>query len=116
MAQSYVKCVLSTGKVVYLREMKISDTEKAAQKVAKRSDGDPLMLQVLMPKELLKSLLSKVAEKEGDPVRDLSATEKEDMDSLFKMVEFGQLMKVVTKMSGGDEAGNELATELIQLG
>lgn len=93
------KATLGTGKVVYLRMMKIGDTELAAQAASPRSNGDSNVLQILMQKELVKLLLVKVDEKE------LSASDKEDLDALFTVVEYGQVMQVVSAMTGGDELG-----------
>lgn len=115
MAQALVKVVLSSGKVVYLREMKISDNEKAAQKVSRRADGDPLVMQVMMNKAILQGLLAKVSATEAEAPRDITAIEKEDMDALFKLSEFTQLLKVIAKISGVEDAGNEPKMEFVEM-
>ncbi len=104
------KVVLSTGKVVVLRELKISDTEIAAQEVAPRANGDSNLLQVFMQKVLLKNILVSI---DGKP---LTATEREDMDSLFKMGEYSQLMKVIAEMSGGDDLLKKPRIEVVSSG
>lgn len=105
-----IKVTLSTGKVVILRELKISHTELAAQEVAPRANGDANVLQLLMQKALLKNLLIQVDGK------DLSAAEREDMDELFSIGEYSQLLKVVQKVSGGDESGKEARLEVVNSG
>lgn len=112
--KSLVKAVLSTGKTVYLREMKISDTEKAAQKVSRRADGDPLMMQVMMKKALVQALLAKIANTESETPRDITSNEKEDMDSLFNMTEYGQLLQVIGKLSGGEDEKKEAVLEFVE--
>lgn len=115
MATRAIKVVLSTGKVVLLREMKISDTEKAAGKVSRRADGDPMMMQIFMKKALVQSLLLKIAVDEKSDLRDISGNEKEDFDSLFSMAEYGQLIKAINKMSGEEESGNEAKVEFLEV-
>lgn len=105
-----VKVTLSSGKVVLLREMKISHTELAAQEVAVKANGDPMVMQILMQKAVIKNLLFKIDDKE------VSAVQREDMDSLFSMSEYSQLVKVVNKMSGGDEMGKDAKLEIGSFG
>jgi hypothetical protein len=105
-----VKVTLSTQKVVLLRVMKISDTENAAQQVAKRADGDSSLMQVMMQKALLQSLLVSIDGKA------LNALEREDLDSILSMGEYTQLLKVVGKLAGGDDAGKEPQIELVSGG
>lgn len=104
------KVTLSTGKVVILREMRISDTEKAAQECAPRAGGDPMVLNVMMQKALLKNMLLQVDGK------DITGPDREDLDGLFKMSEYTQLMKVVQTMSGGDDVGKVLPIESVSFG
>jgi hypothetical protein len=104
-----VKATLSTGKVVLLRTVTIRDTEYAAAAVANRANGDANLLQLFMQRELLKNLIVKVDD------RELSPTEKEDLDSIFNMGEYTQLLTVVKKVSGGDEK-NEPAIEVVSSG
>lgn len=108
---SKVKCVkvtLSTGKVVLLREMKIRHTELAAQEVSPKSNGDANLLQILMNQALVKQLIFKIDE--ATP----SQAELEDLDELFSIAEYSQLLKVVGKMAGGDSAGKS-AEPLIEI-
>lgn len=112
--QRLIKVVLSTGKSVYLREMKVSDAEKAAQKVSRRADGDPLLMQVMMKGQMIKSLIMKIGENAEAVPRDLSAIEKEDLDSLFSITEYGQLVKTVGKVMGDEDMGNEAQVEFLE--
>jgi hypothetical protein len=104
------KVTLSSGKIVLLRELKISDTELAAQEVASRANGDQLLMQVFMQKALLKNLLLQVDGKTVD------AVEREDLDSLFTAAEYGQLISVMNKLSGGDDAKKEPGLEVVFTG
>lgn len=101
-----IKVTLSSGKIVYLRELKISDTETAAQMVALKANGDNNMLQVYMQKALLQLVLVAIADATGSR-QALSAMQKEDLDSLLTMGEYTQLLKVISKISGGDDMGKE---------
>jgi len=105
-----VKATLSTMKVVLLKEMKISHTEIAAQEVASRANGDSNVMQVLMQKALVKNLLVSVDGKE------LSASDREDMDNLFSMAEYSQLLTVIKKMSGVDDLGKPPVFEIVNSG
>lgn len=92
------KVILSSGKVVLLRDMKIKYKNQAAQIAGKKVKGDnQIHLQGLMNDELLKLLVLSVDDKE------ISKTEIEDLDGLFSFLEFTQLTKAVTKISGWDE-------------
>lgn len=108
--QMVTKVTLSTHKTVLLRELKIKHTELAAQAVSPRANGDANVLALLMQKELLKLLIIQINDK---PV---SASELEDMDSLFSMAEYGQLLQVVKQMTGGADAGKAPATEVVSFG
>lgn len=92
-----VKVTCSTGKVVILREMQIKHTEQAAQLVAPRAKGDSTLLQLFMQKELVKLLLVQIDGK------DVSADEKEDLNSILSMAEYAQVLKIIGKMNGGDD-------------
>jgi hypothetical protein len=49
-------------------------------------------------------------------VRDLSANEIADMDTLFKVSEYSQLLRVIGKVSGaGEELGNEATVEFVSV-
>lgn len=104
------KVTLSSGKVVLLSEIKISIVEQAAQQVAPRANGDANVLQFLMQKAMLQGVLYKINDK------DVTAIEREDMDSLFTMAEYSQLLSVITKMSGGDDLGKQPKLEIVTSG
>lgn len=105
-----VKVVLSSGKVVVLREMRISDTDTAAQAAAQRANGDSALLQILMQRQLVSLLLLQV---DGKPI---SAADREDLDGLFKVGEYTQVMKIIGKMSGAEEAQGKLpAFEMVSV-
>lgn len=103
--KSVVKATLSTGKVVYLREMKISDTELAAQACARKAGDSDSLLKIMMQKELVKILLVQIGDKK------ISAAEKEDIDALFNITEYSQVLTVVGKMSGSDDMGKQPVLE-----
>lgn len=105
-----VKVTLSTSKVAYLRTMKIGDMEVAAQECAARANGDANVLQILMQKSLVKLLLLGVDDKV------LKASDKEDMDALFTIQEYGQVLTAVKKMTGGDEMGKEPQLDHVSFG
>ncbi len=103
------KVTLTTGKVVLIRDMKVSDSEAAAQEVAPRSNGDANVLQVLAQKALVKRLVVAVDDKA------LSMTEKEDIDGLFSIREYNQVLTAIKKMTG-DDGGNEPRLEVVNSG
>ena len=106
-----VKVTLSSGKVVILKELKISHTELAAQAAAPRSGDNTQVLQLMMQKELVKILLLKIDEHEPTP------NEKEDMDNLFTFQEYGQVASVIGQMSGsGDKVGKPSPLEVVSYG
>ena len=98
-AQQVIKVTLSTKKVVLLRPLKISDTEIAAQEVAPKAGDSNQVLQILMQKALVKNLLIQIDDKA------VSAVAREDMDGLFSMGEYSQLLQVVGEMAGGKDQG-----------
>lgn len=108
-----VKVVLSTGKVVFIRKLKIGDTEKAAQMCAARAGDSQHVLAILMQKALVQLLLLQVAASESEQPRDLTANEKEDLDSLLEVNEYAQLIQVVNKLAGNDEAGKQPQVTMI---
>jgi hypothetical protein len=105
------KVKLSTGKEVYLRQIKIKDQEMAAKAAGRSSDGDnKIAMAIAMQKELIKILLTQI---DGKP---LKAVEKEDLDSLFSYQEYMQLMSVVGKITDTGDMGNEPAIEIMHSG
>ena len=63
-----------------------------------------------MQKALVKMLLYQV----GDKV--LTATEREQIDDLFNMAEYTQVLKVIKEMSGGDDLGKASQIEAVSFG
>lgn len=102
-----VKVTCSTKKIVLLRQPKIKHTELAAQEVASRANGDANVLSLLMQKALLKQLVVQVNDKA------VTARDLEDMDDMFSLAEYNQLMTVVKKLMGGDETGKEPSVEFV---
>jgi hypothetical protein len=96
-----IQVTLSSKKVVVLHQMKISHSETAAQMAAPKSNGDRNVLQFCMQSVLLKLLLWKIDGKEIDPIQ------REKLDELFTVPEYTQLLKVIGKVSGGDESEKE---------
>jgi hypothetical protein len=91
------KVTLSTGKVVLLREMKIKHQELAAMAAAPKSQDNQTLLGMHMQKELLKILVVQI---NG---QDVKASALENLDDVFSMSEYGQLLKVMRSLMG-DEA------------
>jgi hypothetical protein len=104
-----VKVTLSTGKVVLLRELKISHTEQAAQQVASKANGDSTLLQLLMQKQLVKNLLISIDDKA------LTPQEREGIDDLFSIGEYNQLLQAIREMTG-DAMGNGFRLEVVSSG
>lgn len=105
-----VKATLSTKKVVILRDIKISDTEKAAEEVAPRAGDNQTVFQVMMQRALLCRLVLQVDDKKP------TAAQLADIDELFTMGEYNQLLQVVKQMTGGDESGKAPALEVVSFG
>lgn len=101
---------LSTGKVIYLRSAKIADMETAMQIAGLKAKDNKLLAGLLSQKELLKSLLVKVGEKE------VSAIEKETLDELFSVAEYHQALDAVSKITGMDNAVGELKIRNVSFG
>lgn len=102
------KVVLSTGREVLLREMKIKHQVLASKAIGNRAGDNQLLMATLMQCELLKLLIIEVDGKAP------SSTEREDLDSLFSYPEFQQLQKVVGHLMGGD--AGEFRTEIATTG
>ena len=103
------KFTLTGGKVIYLREPMIGDTETAAQVAGKKAGSEnQLHAGILVQKEMLKLLLVKVDEKE------LKLQDKEQLDKLFTYKEYQQALKAL-KMVMGDE-GNDPLVEIVTSG
>lgn len=104
------KVVLGSKKEVYLREPKIGDLETAAQLAGKGNADNQMLMGIKVQKELVKILLVQVGENK------LSATEKEQLDKHFSFKEYQQLLKVVGKITGDDELGNEFQIDFVSSG
>lgn len=103
------KVILKGGKEVLLHDPKIKHKNLAMQAAAPKSKDSQLLLATLFQDELLKILIAQV---NGKPV---SAAALENLDELFTMSEYRQVMKAVTKLMGDDDAG-EPAMEFMPTG
>lgn len=88
------KITLSTKKVVYLRPFKMKDQETAIKIAGPKSGDNNHLFGLYMQQELVKNLLVQVDEKQ------LSASDREDLDSLFTPKEYQQVSKIVMEISG----------------
>jgi hypothetical protein len=104
---SVVKTTLSTGKVVLLHQLKIKHTERAAEQIATEAGESQQLFQFKMQKALVQQLLFKVDDKI------ISMAERDDMDKLFNTNEYSQILKVIGKISGGDEKQKDPQIELV---
>lgn len=102
-----VKATLTTGKTVLLHEMRVSHTEKAAKKVAQEAGENQALFQMLMQKALVQELLFKINDKV------VTMSQRDDIDSLFTLPEYSQVLKVINKISGGDDSKGEAKVELV---
>lgn len=93
------KVTLGSGKVVLLREPKIKHQELALSAVAEKAGGNQMLAATLAQKELVKMLIVQVDGKAPNN------QEKEDLDGLFSLREYGQLVQVLGKLTG-DDLGN----------
>jgi hypothetical protein len=104
------KVTLTTGKVILMREPKIEDTEKVAQIAGKKAGTENnAHLSILIQKEMLKLLLQNVNGK------DLTLSEKEQLDKLLDFKEYQQALKVMGQLIG-DDSGNEPQIEFATTG
>lgn len=94
------KVILSTGKVVTLREPKIKHREIAAQSISGKSKDDQFTFVVLMAKEMLRLLIHSI---DGKLV---SAKDLLDIDSVFTYKEYLQLEAVMKKINEDEEGEN----------
>jgi hypothetical protein len=89
------KVTLDTGKVVYLREIKIKHQELASQLAGQKCNKEGgHQFALIMSKEMIKMLICKIDEREIKPI------ELEDLDNLFTYREYNQLTKVFLNLSG----------------
>lgn len=105
------KVTLSSGKVVYLRDMKIEDQELAAIAAGQKAPSDnQLAMAVIMQKELLKILLVQVDSKK------LSGAEKEDLNALFSYQDYREASSIVSKIAGTDDPLGKIQVEHVSSG
>lgn len=90
------KVTLGSGKVVFLRELKIRHTKLAAQAAGKKAGENKALLAMEMQEELLRQL---VVEVDGARVHQSQLI---SLDDLFSVAEYSQLLKVISTMSGDD--------------
>lgn len=104
------KLTLSTGKVVLVREPKIKDQELSAQLAgAKAGNDNNLSAAILWQKEMTKLLLLKINDKQ------LTAAEKENLDELFSLREYGEVSMALKQLIG-DMSGGKFQMELVPVG
>ena len=89
------KAVLSTGKVVLLRNFRIKHLELALKAVGNRAGKNEALHGMLASSELVKLLVVNIDGKDVNP------REMEDLDSVFTMEEYGQIQSVVQQLRGG---------------
>lgn len=104
------KFTLGSGKCIYLKEPTIGDTETAAKVAGKKAGPDnQVYLGVILQKEMLKILLVAIDDKQ------LSLTEKEQIDKLLTYKEYNQALKAV-QMVLADEGNDTLIPEFTTIG
>lgn len=104
------KFVLPTGKIIFLKEMKIADTQLAAKMAGKKvTSGNNLEMGIALQTELIKLLLVQVDDKT------LTHADKNNLDDLFTMKEFRFVNKALEKMQGDDSEGEEMEAEFVAL-
>jgi hypothetical protein len=86
-------------KTIFLRKMKISYKGIAMKSALSRANNDRNHAMAVLDEELLKLLLVSVNGK------DVSASQKEDLDSLFEPSEFWSLLEVLPQITGMDNGG-----------
>ena len=100
------KFTLSTGKVVILREPKISDSENCAREMGAINQEQLMYGGVKYQKAMVKRLLVSVNE------QTLTLTEKENLDAHFTYKEYSQVLKAVSHLTD-DAEGNELNPTIV---
>lgn len=95
-----VRVVLPSKRVAILRELKISDNQLAAKLVGNKAKNQ-FEMALAMQSELIKLLLLQIDDKK------LDHADKNNLDILLSVSEYSCLSKVIQKMSGGDESGED---------
>lgn len=103
------KVVLSSGKIVLLRKMKLSDHENAAESAGMKFSTEAGQ-RASMAKELLKSLLVKVNDKA------ITGLQREALDDMFEIDEYLELIEVVNKTTGIGEKKAKPKVEAVNIG
>jgi hypothetical protein len=104
------KVTLGSGKVVLLREMKIKHQEQAALLAAPKSGDNNTLLALHMQKELLKLLIVQIDGKDVKPAA------LENLDDVFSMMEYGQLLKVMRQLMGDEADMGKFQVETVSSG
>lgn len=105
-----IKVVLSGGKEVLLKEMKLKYQNLALQAIGNKAKDNQMLAGSLMMQELLKILILQVDGKAP------KAAELESLDDLFSYKQLSQLQSVVGKLVGGEDDAGELQTEFVTIG
>lgn len=104
------KVVLSSGKAVLIKDMKIKYNRLAIASVGNRAGENKALLGMMVQEELLKILLISIDGKTPEKAQ------LEDLDSLFTNKDFMELMQVIGKVAGTEQELGNLATEIVTIG
>ena len=96
--EALCKFTLFTKKTVTLREVKLHHTRTASQLAGKKAGDNQAYLGILMQEEMCRLLVVHI----DDEI--VSAAQKENLDNLFSVKEYNQVLTAIQKM-GGDEVG-----------
>ena len=103
------KVTLFSGKVVFLRDIKIKHHDLAMRAVGDRAGDNKMLMAQLTQKELLKILIHSIDGKQ------IPVVQLENMDDHFTLAEYTQLQIALDKLSGGADLGN-FQTEIVAVG
>jgi hypothetical protein len=104
------KVSLKSGRVVMLRDPKISDMEHATSIAGKGNFDNQALLGSKVQKEMLKLLITSIGKNDENGEyqgKKPSLTEIQQLDTLFTLREYNQLCSVVRKLCEADAEGNE---------